>query len=1047
MIFKLLGKALFTLGLCLLTSALSAQEFSYNQYALKDCAFTAPVVSVCQDNQGNILMLQNGVLYRFDGLNCRSVNGSGDIQSLAGSAGQPIFAMRPSGLSQVISQADSCHLEALLPCQEPVQVYSDPQSQTWIAQRNGTIVRIQNGKQTTYLVGHSIADCFFTSLNGVLWMVANHDRWYWFSGSDDRFVAAQTPALEKGAKLFLKRTEHTIWVASVSGIAEVTIAQNQPRLGQDIVQLPDVTCMVDDGKNYIYLGTAQKGLFRIGKGDHKHTVNPVFFSNTVQNIEKLPFQSVYALCVDRDHGIWISSELGMSHLHAKTFLTFYGQKPLDDWVFIQQGVNKVYYFNTWGTPGTLFRMPAEGSLRPISVWNTGNASIYSIACDQADVWASNTDGKIFRCHDNKPAGIIDLSKRGGAVFQLYADSKHRIWFAQAPEERSLPGTSYTDQSLKVRYFSEKEGLTNRILCFQENRAKQLYAGGVGAQHYLFVFDEKKQVFINLSLPLPFEATNLEVHDIVCDAAGDLWLGTTHGLLQYNVQTKSIKQVDLGERLITLTEVRALALDKQGQLWIGTDVYGLLCYVNGQAIRYQLSDGVPSKGIYYRSIIIDQGDRIWVGTDAGFSFSRLNATQIIRTVSPTLYRLTVNDKIGHLVPGKALKVPYHANLFIHFHSISYPASKLVYQWRIHGQEDKWSEESSANQMRLPILDHGLYRIQIRARQMGYGWSEPLNIPVQVLQVWYLQDWAYFVYVALLLALIAAITHFNSRRLYLKNIRLQKMVALKTKELQEKNQEISAQNQELKEQNQYISQQAEKLESSNLLKDRLFSIVSHDLRGPLGSMKGVLSLASNGLIMENEFKAIAPHLLKELDSTSFLLDNLLYWAKNQMEGVVLNLEARDLFSIAEQQLALFDLNATNKGVSMKNAIPQGTIVTIEVQMIGIVLRNLLANALKFCRKGDTVEVRVQRSDTQLHLFVEDTGIGMSVETQAKLFQPNSYTRRGTDGEYGTGLGLMICKEYLEKMGGTIRIISTEGVGSIFCCVLPQLSPPLQPQEVPH
>lgn len=190
-----------------------------------------------------------------------------------------------------------------------------------------------------------------------------------------------------------------------------------------------------------------------------------------------------------------------------------------------------------------------------------------------------------------------------------------------------------------------------------------------------------------------------------------------------------------------------------------------------------------------------------------------------------------------------------------------------------------------------------------------------------------------------------------------------------------------------------------------------------------------------------------MLKELDSTSFLLDNLLYWVKNQMEGVVLNLEARDLFSIAEQQIALFDLNATNKGISMKNAIPQGTIVIIEVQMIGIVLRNLLANALKFCRKGDTVEVRVQRSDTQLHLFVEDTGIGMSVETQAKLFQPNSYTRRGTDGEYGTGLGLMICKEYLEKMGGTIRVISTEGVGSIFCCVLPQLSPPLQPQEVPH
>jgi signal transduction histidine kinase len=1019
-----------------------AQEFNYDYDNFKEWRSRTSVSAIHQSRAGSLLLLAKDSLYNYDGLDLRFVEESKGITAIFEQKDKRFFAVKQSNVFEIISQPNHAQLKFFANSASPVQIYTDQNDQIWMAESSGLIIKFENGKRSVYKIGKPIAQCYFLELDGILWMITNDGLWYRFSNEQSNFVAVNTTLLGiRSITSVLKRTEQSLWVGGTTGIQEVWINGGNPQLGKNITHIPNINCLLDDNKDYIYIGCLGAGLHRIRKSDPTYSISPVKFLNTAQNIESLSSKSVFHLCLDCDQGIWVGSELGIGHLYSKTFQSYYDNGRIDDWAYATQTVNKDYYYARWGISSTIFRIPAgQSEHEAIPIFKAGTSAVYSMTSDGDDVWASNSAGKIFRISNNKFAGLIDLTWRGGAVFQVYGDSKHRIWLAQAPKVGELPGVSYTDRSMKIRYFGKEHGLNNRVICFKENDNQQLYFGGVG-QEYLYTFDEKTETFIHLSLPLPssINATKLEVHDLACSHNDSIiWLGTTFGLLKYDIQNKTIEQVDLGSSFITGTEVRSVSIDQHDQLWLGTDVHGLLCYKNGRVMRFNLSDGIPSKNFAYRCIFVDNTQRLWIGTDVGFGFTPKDVPAIKPTITPTLYRLEVNSKEEKkLLDDEVLEVANGALIKIQFHCVSFPASNLSYQWHISGKGEaqKWSEESKDGYCSFSGLSQGNYLIEIRGRQLGYDWSPALRIQIHVQQVWYLQWWAFVLFFGLVALLIFIIVYYNSRQLHLKNIQLKGKVDAKTKELQEKNQEISTQNLELIEQNQFISQQAEKLEALNLLKDRLFSIISHDLRGPLGAIKGIFSLVSDDMITEKELKDVTPALIKELDNTSLLLDNLLLWAKSQMEGAVIHLERLDVYHLVEQQIDLFNSVAKTKNVAIKNNISKNTIKVVDAQMTAIVLRNLVANAIKFCNSGDIVTISSGSAGNMFSIVVADTGVGISLVNQEKLFKPVSFTSRGTAGEHGTGLGLLVCKEYIEKMGGSIRFESREGEGTTFYCAIPQ------------
>jgi PAS domain S-box-containing protein len=231
-----------------------------------------------------------------------------------------------------------------------------------------------------------------------------------------------------------------------------------------------------------------------------------------------------------------------------------------------------------------------------------------------------------------------------------------------------------------------------------------------------------------------------------------------------------------------------------------------------------------------------------------------------------------------------------------------------------------------------------------------------------------------------------------------------------------------------------QDEEKLKELNQLKDRLFSIIAHDLRSPLLSLMDILNMADEGMVSDEEFRLFLPNLAKNIGYTSGLVENLLIWSKSQLAGMSANPVNFDIQQSTAYVSGLFQHMAAEKGISLLNEIPAGTFVFADQDMIQAVIRNLVANAIKFCQNGDQVTIGASQGAQFVTVGVRDTGIGISAANQAKLFGLQTFTTRGTTNEQGTGLGLVLCKDFIEKNNGTIWVESTPGNGSCFYFTLP-------------
>ena len=236
---------------------------------------------------------------------------------------------------------------------------------------------------------------------------------------------------------------------------------------------------------------------------------------------------------------------------------------------------------------------------------------------------------------------------------------------------------------------------------------------------------------------------------------------------------------------------------------------------------------------------------------------------------------------------------------------------------------------------------------------------------------------------------------------------------------------------------IQQQNERLEEVNRIKDKLFSIVSHDIKGPLTSLQLALGLVKSESITKEEFQELSHILETRFNQTTEFIQNLLQWASLQLKGGVYDPTEVDLKKIADETLQLLDYEIKNKGVILENHIRADLNVKADVNMLKSIFRNLVMNAVKFTRKGGTISLRAVPDASYVTVTVADTGIGIPKENQHKIFSLDSVTTLGTKQEKGTGLGLLLCKEFVERNNGSIWFDSEEGKGTEFHFTLPILS----------
>jgi signal transduction histidine kinase len=335
-------------------------------------------------------------------------------------------------------------------------------------------------------------------------------------------------------------------------------------------------------------------------------------------------------------------------------------------------------------------------------------------------------------------------------------------------------------------------------------------------------------------------------------------------------------------------------------------------------------------------------------------------------------------------------------------------KILYSYQLVGYNNEWSKWGRETKKEYSKIQEGKYTFRVKARNVYDVESEIDLCQIAVLPPWHRTIWAYLAYMFISITLIWVITRLYSRRLKTANIHLETIVKERTVEITQQKEEILAKNEELS--------------KINSEKDKFFSIIAHDLRGPFNGFLGLTQIMTEELdiLSKEELLNMTKSLEKSASTLFHLLENLLHWARMQQGSIPFNPIGVQLLIFVDESLAIMMDQAKIKGIDITVDISADLSVFADTNMLQTIIRNLVSNALKFTHKGGKVTISASNTsdDNKVVVAIKDTGIGMSSDMADNLFRLDVQTDRpGTEGEPSSGLGLLLCKEFVEKHRGRI------------------------------
>lgn len=350
----------------------------------------------------------------------------------------------------------------------------------------------------------------------------------------------------------------------------------------------------------------------------------------------------------------------------------------------------------------------------------------------------------------------------------------------------------------------------------------------------------------------------------------------------------------------------------------------------------------------------------------------------------------------------------------------PAS-CRYKYRIVGFSDSWIDLEKKHSFLINDLNPGQYLLEIHAANSDDIWTKtPKQIQIEVLPYFYETIWFKILIILVIALIVISLYVVRIRIINNQKKELELKVAEKTKELKMANDELTL---------------------SNSTKDKFFSIIAHDLKSPFNSLLGFSDLlVEDWADMEDSKRLELVKVMHKTQEETFqLLSNLLDWSRLQRNKLYWQPESIDLHKIIEQTNSHIQSIAQQKGITILVAVKLGTMVYVDKEMIGTILRNLIVNAIKFSERQGRIMIHAiaKGNGNMVKCCVEDSGVGMDENTVKHLFDiKKNESTLGTRGEKGTGLGLILCKELIQINKGEITVESKTGQGSTFCITLPTM-----------
>lgn len=796
-----------------------------------------------------------------------------------------------------------------------------------------------------------------------------------------------------------------------------------------------VECLFIDDTGNLWIGTESGGVNLFNRENHgfRHFRNNEFNPSSLNN------ESIGAICQDKAGNLWFGTFTGGANMAMKhsDFIISHKTMPGVPFSLSNNTVNcflEDHNSRIWvGTDGgglNLFDISTNRFKR----FNTNNSDISSnaILCILEDsnnqiwlgTWAGglvrfNSQSNSFTSYTTRNSGILDNN-----IFAIAEGDNDDLWLGsfehglihyQISKEKFTeytPGNSdlANQMVVKIAKYSKGRLLIGTISNFQIFSTGEDHFKTYGSDPY----DPK-----SLSFP--------RVTDILVENDSSVWIGTPDGLNRLNPTIGTFTRYYEKDGLPS-NFIKGIVSDKTGTLWVTTNNgisrfdYGKVKFKN-----FTMADGLQSNEFSERSVLRTKSGALLMGGVKGFNVvdpGNIVENQSVPDILITdLKILNTSIKPGaensplvqNITETKTLTLSYKQSVIAFYFAVmdfSAP-EKNQYAYMMENFDRDWIYSGNKREATYTNLSPGKYVFRVKGSNNDGLWNETgTSIQITILPPWWNTWWFRLVIIFTLLLTFTFFYLSRVRSLKNQKILLEKTVAIKTSELKE----------------------------LNASKDKFFSILAHDLRGPLSAFIDATQILTEDILtmQKEEIMDITMNMNKSASNIYNLLENLLEWSRLKQDLMDFVPEKFNLKKRIEACIDVLSEHARKKRIEIAIIIPDEIEVFADKQMFNGVIRNLVSNAIKFTRVGGNVSLTADcRSDHSIEVRIIDSGIGMTPEMINKLFLLNEKTRReGTEREPSTGLGLLLCKEFVEKHGGKIWVESESGKGSIFKFTIPAL-----------
>lgn len=805
--------------------------------------------------------------------------------------------------------------------------------------------------------------------------------------------------------------------------AQISQFQNNTADPQSLSE-NSINCIFEDRAGVMWFGTFGAGISVYDPLAHKFNL----IRHNPSNPNSLSSNFIWTVFETSDGKIWIgTNNKGLNCYSPKTGLfTFYEHSASDPRSVASATVRKIFEDskkNLWiGTDGGgLDRFnPANGtfvhfSSNPNNIETISNNSVRAIYEDRAGtIWVGTRDGlnkfdpltgkfKRFQHSPKNPESIshnfiysaILEDKAGNLWIGTYGGGLNKM------DIKNETFTHYLNNTTDPNSISD-----NVVFSVYEDNSGFLWAG---TNNGLDRFDVENETFRHFGVKdgLP----NDVIYGILPESENIIWLSTNLGVARFDLTNFTCKNFDVNDGLQS-NEFNGGAYHKgkSGKMYFG-GVYGLNIVDPG---KIKQSENLTEVVLTKLDIL---GKRVQIAS-SGLTGSQQESNDEIVQQNEDFYSA---KSISY---SSEIKLSYLQRFVsFEFAALNLPPSENVDYWyKMENMDQDWNYSGSRNYVTYANIKPGSYIFKVTAKNAeGFESKSQANLIIHIAPPFW-ETWWFVVLEILALAGIAVFIY-----VYLLKIRTNKLLKIQNLKIQAANQKLI--------------ESETKLKDLNTTKDKFFSIIAHDLKNPFTSLLSISELlATNFETLDEEDKFAGVQGFHNSAKRIYaLLENLLMWSRAQtgrIKYVPVNFNLTDL---AADNINLFLLPAREKGIALNMLIPENTFAWGDPEMIDLVFRNMLHNAIKYSASGSNVTVEIIAETQKVKVVFQDQGIGIPPKNLSNLFTlASNATTNGTSGEKGTGLGLIVCKEFVERHGSHISVQSETGKGSVFSFYLSKGKP---------